>query len=337
MQKKIIALAIAAAFAAPVAMAADGVTVYGSIDASVQSRTSAGVTSNTMGTDLYNSNRWGIKSEEDLGDGMKAMANLEGGFNTATGAANDAQVFDRGIAVGLSTATHAVVLGGNQYSTAFKVIKSYDPLNYQFLPVTGASGIAITSRHDSDIAYTGKFGDITVIANKAMGTAGDDSASNAAVGATFKSGAINAGAVYSTAKPVVGSLADQTQMSVGGGFNFGDGSVMAGYATMTTKGASAAFQDGKRNNIWLGASFNMSSKIGLLAGYYRITTTLNTVAVGATQNEATDARMIVGGTYSLSKRTKLYAEADRKTTNTGASGADDVVSSGYALGLSTTF
>jgi predicted porin len=208
------------------------------------------------------------------------------------------------------------------------VIKTYDPLNYQFLPVTGASSIAITGRHDSDIAYTGKFGDITVMANKAMGTAGDDSSSNAAVGATFKAGPINVGGAYSTAKPAVGSIADVTQMTAGAGFNFGDGSVMAGYATMTTKGATS---DGKRNNMWVGASFNMSSKIGLLAAYYKTATT----AVNATA-EATDVRMVVGGTYSLSKRTKLYAEVDRKTTNAGGA-ASDVGTSGYALGLSTAF
>ncbi|MFA6901634.1 MAG: porin [Gallionellaceae bacterium] len=333
MQKKIIALAIAAAFAAPVAMAAEGVTVYGSVDAGFNSRTSNGVTSNTMGSEVYNSNRFGIKSEEDLGDGMKATAQIETGFNTATGDA--ATVGSRGIGVGISSGDHAVVLGGNQYSTSFKVINTYDPLGYKFLPVTGASSIAIAGRHDSDIAYTGKFGDITVMANKAMGTAGDDSSSNAAVGATFKSGPINAGAAYSTAKPAVGSDASETQMTVGAGFNFGDGSVMAGYATLTTKGASAAFEDAKRNNMWIGASFNMSSKIGLLAGYYK-TATKATVALGAVQNEATDVRMVVGGTYSLSKRTKLYAEIDRKTTNAGGA-ASDVGTSGYALGLSTTF
>jgi len=337
MQKKIIALAIATAFAAPVAMAADGVTVYGTVDAGVKSFTSAGNTANTMSSDLYNTNRWGVKVSEDLGDGMKATANLEGGFNTASGDSNSTtSVFDRGTSVGISSGDNAVVLGGNQYSTSFKVIKSYDPMDYHFLPVTGASSISIATRHDSDIAYTGKFGDVTVIANKALGTAGDDSASNAAIGATFKSGAINAGAAYSTQKPVAGGLSDVTQITFGGGFNFGPGSVKAGYATMTTKAASGGLQDAKRNNVWLGATFDMSDKIGFGFGYYKIGTTAS-VATSATAIEATDVRMLLSATYALSKKTNFYAEMDKKTTNTGATGAVDVDSNGYAVGLATTF
>lgn len=334
MQKKIIALAIAAAFAAPVAMAADGVTLYGSIDAGVQSRTAAGATAITMGSAVYNSNRWGIKTEEDLGDGMKAFGNLEGGFNTATGDEGAAgAVFDRGVAVGVSSGANTVMLGGNQYSTAFKVINTFDPMGYKFLGqsnIVANGGSVRGGRYDNDIAYTGKFGDVTVMAEKAMGVNGNDSDATNAVGVTYKSGAINAGASYSVTK-VVGQTDANTHMSIGGGFNFGDGSVKIG---MTDRKAGAAGLHEK--NIIAGVDYNVSNKIGVLLAYYKNTSDNGITSFdknAATTAERTATRMVLGGTYSLSKRTKFYAELDKLSVD--EAGTTD--SNGAAVGLSTAF
>lgn len=335
MQKKIIALAIAAAFAAPVAMAADGVSLYGSVDAGVQSRTAAGATAITMGSAVYNSNRWGIKSEEDLGDGMKALVQLEGGFNTATGASGDAaSVFDRGAAVGISSGDHNVMLGGNQYSVGFKVVNTYDPLNYKFLSqsniVANASAVR-GGRYDNDIFYTGKFGDVTVMAEKAMGIAGNDSDATNSVGVTYKSGAINAGAAYAVTKVAAQTDAD-TYMTVGGGFNFGDGSVKLGYTDR--KATNAGLHE---KNIIAGVDYNLSSKIGVVLAYYKNTSdagvnSFDANAVVAAERTAT--RMVLGGTYSLSKRTKFYAELDKMSVDLSGTTTD---SNGAAVGLSTTF
>lgn len=327
MQKKIIALAIAAAFAAPaIAMAADGVSLYGTVDAGVESRTANSVTAVTMGSAIYNSNRWGIKVSEDLGDDMKAMANLEGGFNTNDTSGKN-QTFERGTAVGLSSGNHAVTLGGNQYSVDFKVRGKYDPMGYKYLGVTesqtrGASG---NGRYSNNIDYTGKFGDVTVMAEKAMGTAGDDSASTFEIGAVYASGAITVGGAYASTKPVVGVNADATiYTTVGGAFDFGDGSVKLGYSQNKTGAAVAV----TRKEIAAGVDYNLSNKINVALGYYKSDLDSTT---------ATDTRMILGGTYALSKKTKIYAEMDKKTTNAGTTGAVDVDSNGYAVGLSTAF
>ena len=327
MQKKIIALAIAAAFAAPVAMAADGVSLYGSVDAGVASRTAASNTTVLMESAIYNSNRWGINASEDLGDGMKAMANLEGGFNTndTSGATN---TFERGTSVGLSSGDHTVTLGGSQYAPDFKVRAKYDPMGYKFLGVTESQkrGASANGRYNNDIDYTGKFGDVTLMVSKALGTTGYDSDSTTQVGATYVSGPIAAGGVYSSTK--VAANTDATIFtSIGGAFNFGDGSVKLGLSQNKT-GATVALT---RKEVAAGVDFNVTKAMNVGFGYYK---TDNDTSGTVT---ATDTRMILAGVYSLSKKTKLYAEMDKKTTNAGTTGAADVDSNGYALGLSTTF
>jgi len=82
MQKKIIVLALAAAFSAP-AFAAD-TTVYGVADAVVANVQASGTKSDTlvMSGGLGGS-RLGVKVSEDLGDGLKASINLEYALDVA--------------------------------------------------------------------------------------------------------------------------------------------------------------------------------------------------------------------------------------------------------------
>ncbi|MDO8810934.1 MAG: porin [Gallionella sp.] len=86
MQKKLIAIAIAAVLAPAAAMADTGnVNVYGRLNASLDSQT--GITGQTSGLALNtNSSRFGVKGSEDLGDGYKANFQVEATVNlTGTG------------------------------------------------------------------------------------------------------------------------------------------------------------------------------------------------------------------------------------------------------------
>ncbi len=75
MQKKLIALAIASAFAAP---AFADTTVYGVVDATVASMSGSGNKSDvSVWTDGLAGSRLGVKASEDIGNGMKAGAVLE--------------------------------------------------------------------------------------------------------------------------------------------------------------------------------------------------------------------------------------------------------------------
>ncbi len=348
MQKKIIALAIAAAFAAPVAAMAE-VTVYGVVDGGFRSATAASQTSNTMSSFAgLNSNRWGVKSSEDLGDGMKANVVLEGDLFTATGENSSTgtgagTLFSRQSTVGLEGGFGKVELG-RQYTVAFKLNTLIDPFGHQFIGLTSAnfaSGftLAATSkpitRNNSDISYTGKFGDITVMADKSMGAATSDNGATAAAGVSYASGPITAVLTYTKIKAAavagVAVTTDVTHMQVGGGYNFGDGSVKVGYAQQKNAdsngiGGTSLGNDLTTTSMWLGGNFNVSSKIGVTAAYYKTTAAYT----GATDVVTTN--IVAAATYALSKKTALYVEADKQTND-----STNVDSNGYTLGMNVTF
>jgi len=90
MQKKLMAVAVAGALAAPVAMAQSNVTISGRMSIGVDSYSAQGAT--TAGGGLVSRNRvWDngsrliIQGNEDLGNGLKAVFYTETGFNADNG------------------------------------------------------------------------------------------------------------------------------------------------------------------------------------------------------------------------------------------------------------
>jgi len=90
MNKKLMAVAVAGALAAPVAMAQSNVTISGRISMGVDSYSAQGAT--TAGSGLVSRNRvWDngsrlvIEGNEDLGNGLKAIFYTETGFNADNG------------------------------------------------------------------------------------------------------------------------------------------------------------------------------------------------------------------------------------------------------------
>ena len=96
MQKKIIVVALAAVFALPVAALAEtsNVIIYGTADASFDMTNNGDVSGGASGTSVNkissNTSKIGFKGEEDLGDGLKAIWQVESEIDldgtTATGA-----------------------------------------------------------------------------------------------------------------------------------------------------------------------------------------------------------------------------------------------------------
>jgi len=84
MKKTLVAMAVMAVAGAASAQ----VTLYGTIDAALAYSDVGGVTKTKMNSGTMNGSRWGMKGTEDLGGGLNAVFQLEGGFNidNATGA-----------------------------------------------------------------------------------------------------------------------------------------------------------------------------------------------------------------------------------------------------------
>jgi predicted porin len=379
MQKKIIALAIAAAFSAPVVAMAD-VSMYGSLDGGLRHQTNdkatAGTT-DTMQMGQYNTARFGLKSVEDMGDGMKTNVVLEtslapGGVGTNPSTNNNSSaaggagiypnnpfglLFDRQATIGVSAGWGSLDLGWN-YTTSFKVIKTFDPFDYKYLPYAGAKTSALADRA-GNFSYMNKFGDVTVLAEYDVNNgdrAQDVDSTTApgkgrALGLLYASGPINvglsytkveAGAVYTVvggtgpANPAAitpGLAGEITHISLGGGYNFGDGKVSVGYAKKNTVSLNTANSDATDTNMWLGASFNMSTKMGVTAAYY--SNVKNTGVPAAF--DSTKKILMVGLNYNLSKATQLYVEFDKTTSAAANAAATETIATGTSAGLSTSF
>jgi predicted porin len=123
----------AAGSAASVAHAQGSVTLYGIIDEGIN-YTSNVQTSAGHGHNLYNlssgilsGSRWGLKGSEDLGGGMKAIFQLENGFDVNNGKLGQGNLeFGRQAYVGVST-PYGVVTLGRQYDPVVDYIHPLMP------------------------------------------------------------------------------------------------------------------------------------------------------------------------------------------------------------------
>jgi len=149
MKKHVIAAAIAAAVAAPAAMAG-APTVYGQINMSLDSVSikDAGVTDkqNSGVRVTSNASRVGIKGSEDLGNGLKAIYKIEWGVNVAgekDGSYKAAESLSaRNAYVGLAGGFGAVLMG--RHDTPFKMAQPTDTFNDGYgdnKPMAGGLGL----------------------------------------------------------------------------------------------------------------------------------------------------------------------------------------------------
>ena len=101
------------------AMAQSSVTLYGVIDEGLNyTSNSGGHSALQMQSGFAQGSRWGLKGSEDLGGGMKAVFQLENGFDVNSGKLGQGgRMFGRQAYVGLSSATLGTLTMGRQYDS----------------------------------------------------------------------------------------------------------------------------------------------------------------------------------------------------------------------------
>jgi predicted porin len=170
--KKAIAIATAA-IAASAAHAQSNVTMYGIIDAAVETYTNADASGNrvtrvpSLGGGMFPS-RLGLRGTEDLGDGLKAIFQLENGFAPDTGTQGQNRLFGRQAWVGLQGKWGQLTFGRNYNMLN---ISTYD------VDIIGPSQYGLGSldsfipngRSDNSLAYRGTFNGVTVGATYSLG------------------------------------------------------------------------------------------------------------------------------------------------------------------------
>jgi len=164
MKKAALAVAVLAA-STSAAWAQSSVTLYGIVDAAVRytSNANPGTSDKTMVPGGMSQSRLGVNITEDMGGGVKALANLEHRFSSDTGAVGSTTDFWRQAWVGLQSNDFGQIRLGRQYNILFDIYTStfasfrYSPYIEAYKPEIG---LAMTARQDNMVKYLAQVGNI---------------------------------------------------------------------------------------------------------------------------------------------------------------------------------
>jgi predicted porin len=321
-----------------VAHAQSSVTLYGLIDESVQyvhntTNTAGGPNKNLVA--MYAGNlqgdRFGLKGTEDLGGGLKAIFQLENGFDVNSGKLGQGgRMFGRQAYVGLT---------GDQWGT-FTLGRQYDPVVDLVQPVTGDNYFGSTfatpgdvdnndnsSRTNNAVKYTSpvwggfQFEGMYALGGVAGTTGSGQTWSGAA---TFATGPFTVAAGYFLAdnsnttglRTTWASTSDgtfdgqvnsvyQTAKSIG--IAQVAGQYVAGPFTVNLRYSNAQYKPDANSGFGSTEKFNVG---GVYLGYQATPAMLVGVGYAYTKGtgdtSATYNQVSLGGDYNLSKRTDIY-------------------------------
>jgi predicted porin len=318
MKETALALAVLAALClSEQAAAQTNVQVYGILDAGVEYRDHAtpnggGLTSVISGGS--NTSRWGFRGSEDLGDGLKAVFNLEGQINMDTGD-NGGTLFKRQANVGLDGHFGRLIIG-RSFTTTYDLVSAFDPMGYAPYyswattgSATGPSKYGMTTGFDNLVKYTGHAGGFTVSATVGLGEQPGNTSDGRkyAVGGTWIGGGLGLMATYEqiNGNNVVATGRHDETRAYHLGVNYTSGpwkymAVMRGYKLESGKPATA---DLRADTYWAGVS-RVIGPVTLTGAVYHI----NTLDLPEAK-DADPTMLVLRAKYALSKRTFLYVTA----------------------------
>lgn len=348
MNKKLIAAAVAAGLAAPLAANAE-VTVYGQLQAEIANIDVSGptgvdpipmqrsdVAQNESAITMADNKRGrlGFKASQDLGNGLTALAQFEWQVDTTTGDVNDGQRIGM---VGLRGGFGQVEFG--RLKTAYKYTGgvAYDPFVCTFLEARDESGAMFGSSFgqngfwNDSVAYKGDFGNVGVWINYGVeeGTGLDDDPLTTGDG-NDESGGANMGDISAALKFsgdafeafVAHSSDDSSELAmnkIGGQFKLAGMKISAQYEDGTT----AADLD--QNFAFIGLQYALGQNV-LVAqiGQSEID------QAGGGSREAD--YFTVGAIHKLSKQTRVFAGyRDTSTETAGVSNDGSALSVGMRV------
>lgn len=180
MKKTLLAAALMAGFAG-IAQAETSVTLYGILDGGIgYNQLKGSGTANAAGTEIDNvwsntrpdsfknkrtglingiqsGNRWGLKGNEDLGNGLRAVFQLESGFDLGTGkSAQGNRLFGRQATLGLAGDSWGQLDFGRQTNISSKYLPGVmDPFNAGFDQANAGASLSAqnTARYDNMVMY----------------------------------------------------------------------------------------------------------------------------------------------------------------------------------------
>lgn len=290
MKKTLIALA---ALGAAVSVHATNITVYGVADIGY----SDGPNTEVGMSEKVNS-RLGVKGSEDLGNGLKAIFQLEQRFDLADGTASDHGDFEGAANVGLAGDFGKVRLGRlNELST--ETLRKLDPFNQYgvagafeiTLPGNDGSGrLNNAVRYDSPVMNGLQFGiSYSFYDANVLGATDDD---GYAISATYKNDDLYLVANYNH----MTNLDDTDNWNIGASYDIDGVTISALY-----EDANVNLLGGMNETHWmLGVSWKVGN--GVVKASY------NDGEASSPMVTADSNQWAIGYQHNLSKRTSLYID-----------------------------
>jgi len=330
MKKSLVALALFGAFAAT-AQAQSSVQIYGTIDAGLGK-----MTGETTKVTKRDNNKLGFKGTEDLGNGLKAIFQLEIRYETDTGTleSNSRPLFQGQSRVGLQGNFGTVRLGRGL--TAFQESSTaFEPWSGMPTPAGFQTDITVAAYSSDPLSATGNsrnrfsnavFYNSPVISGFQFNATGAAKEANntVAVAATARNLTTNATGNFALPANVAPA---SNPYSVSATYNNAQFAAMAAYE-----------RNGLQAKLWsVGASFNPIAELKLMASYQHhddgnfkiVNTATKSWVLGANYDVgpgkiragygqktpdgvAKTKQASLGYDYNLSKRTYLYADISNK-------------------------
>ena len=255
MQVKLLAAALFTSLPL-LASAQSSVTVYGVMDAAIAKEdTGAPNGSRTVvNSGNQSSSRLGFKGTEDLGNGLKALFNIEAGVALDTGAA-DSALFGRRSVVGLTGDFGALTIG-REYTPVADVAKETDVFGQGFYGsnLNAFGTLRMTRRLSNSVNYkSNSMGGFKVGAAYSAGeTSSGPSGNLKGIVADYNGGGFYAGAAYHTLARL--ATGNDKEMIVGAGFKNSAFEVKLSYMQADPTGANNKFEQ-----VDLGAAYTMGA------------------------------------------------------------------------------
>jgi predicted porin len=309
-------LCLAAMLAAGAAHAQSNVQVYGLLDVGVDvanHATPTGGTLSRVSSGGMNTSRWGLRGSEDLGGGLKAVFQLEGGILMDTGA-SDGALFRRQANVGLEGKFGRVVLG-RSFTSVYDTVIRFDPMGfapfYSWATSSNASGTSkygMTTGFDNMIKYSGSTGGFRYGASYGFGEQSPGSHADSAkyaLATSYESEGLGLMATYERVNGnnlvATGNRDETTAIHAGGYYETGPMKFWLAGRDYKLKAGKAATPDVKGTTYWTGMAYKLGQATVTGAIYY---VDVKNVAAG---KDADPIMYVLRYRYHASTRTDLYA------------------------------
>ncbi|WP_322105808.1 porin [Paraburkholderia sp. J41] len=315
------------------AFAQSDVTLYGIVDQSIRFTTNSNAQNDSqvqLANGAITNSRWGLKGEEDLGGGMKALFRLESGFEPQNGSMDMNRLFGRYAYVGISGSYGTFTLG-RQGTESFNFFGDFDPLTVGNYTGNSWPFFMTIGRIDNTATYAGQFGGLHLGATYGFGQQPGSLSQNAYWGlrVSYDLGPASFGGTYQEQRDLSNNV--QRMWGVGGKYAYGPATVFVGYmggrdatgfvddslndSSRTVAQGSFAQNPRRDMTLFTGVVYQATPSLALTGAFYY--DDMNNVN-GFGGNGGKRYTGVLLAEYSLSKRSQIYTTVDYNKVSGGA-------------------